>query len=108
MATTLTVLVLRGRRYVCAHVGDSRLYLLRDGVCTRLTSDHVWEHPELKNVLSRAVGLDRHFQLDFLDGDCRSATASCSAPTASGSRSVTVASVPHCSPIPTRSRRRHR
>jgi serine/threonine protein phosphatase PrpC len=69
MATTLTVLVLRGRRYVCAHVGDSRLYLLRDGVCTRLTSDHVWEHPELKNVLSRAVGLDRHFQLDFVDGE---------------------------------------
>jgi serine/threonine protein phosphatase PrpC len=69
MATTLTVLVLRGRRYVCAHVGDSRLYLLRDGLCTRLTSDHVWEHPELKNVLSRAVGLDRHFHLDFLDGE---------------------------------------
>jgi serine/threonine protein phosphatase PrpC len=69
MATTLTTLVLRGRRYVCAHVGDSRLYLLRDGVCTRLTSDHVWEHPELKNVLSRAVGLDRHFQLDFVDGE---------------------------------------
>jgi serine/threonine protein phosphatase PrpC len=37
----------------------------------RLTSDHVWEHPELKNVLSRAVGLDRHFQLDF----CRRRTA---------------------------------
>ncbi len=69
MATTLTALVIRGRRYVCAHVGDSRLYLLRDGVCLRLTSDHVWEHPELKNVLSRAVGLDRHFQLDFVDGE---------------------------------------
>jgi serine/threonine protein phosphatase PrpC len=71
MATTLTVLVLRGRRYVSAHVGDSRLYLLRDGVCTQLTVDHVWEHPELKNVLSRAVGLDRHFQLDFADGELK-------------------------------------
>src|ERR1035437_8106927 len=69
MATTLTVLVLRGRRYICAHVGDSRLYLLRDGLITQLTIDHVWEHPELKNVLSRAVGLDRHFQLDFMDGE---------------------------------------
>ncbi|TMQ76729.1 bifunctional protein-serine/threonine kinase/phosphatase [Candidatus Accumulibacter phosphatis] len=69
MATTLTTLVLRGRRYVCAHVGDSRLYLLRDGVCRRLTTDHVWEHPELRNVLSRAVGLDRHFHLDFADGE---------------------------------------
>lgn len=71
MATTLTVLVLRGRRYVSAHVGDSRLYLLREGVCTQLTVDHVWEHPELKNVLSRAVGLDRHFQLDFADGELK-------------------------------------
>ncbi len=69
MATTLTTLVLRGRRYVAAHVGDSRLYRLRNGQCTRLTSDHVWEHPELHSVLSRAVGLDRHFQLDFVDGD---------------------------------------
>ena len=71
MATTLTTLVLRGRRYVCAHVGDSRLYLLRNGVCRRLTTDHVWEHPELRNVLSRAVGLDRHFHLDFADGELR-------------------------------------
>jgi len=71
MATTLTVLVLRGRRFVCAHVGDSRLYLLRDGGCAQLTIDHVWEHPELKNVLSHAVGLDRNFQLDFCDGELR-------------------------------------
>ncbi|WP_313951824.1 bifunctional protein-serine/threonine kinase/phosphatase [Accumulibacter sp.] len=71
MATTLTILVLRGRRYVCGHVGDSRLYLLRDGVCTQLTVDHLWEHPELKNVLSRAVGLDRHFRIDFADGELK-------------------------------------
>ena len=69
MATTLSVLVLRGRRYVCAHVGDSRAYLLRDGAMAQLTVDHVWEHPELKNVLSRAVGLDRQFHLDFVDGE---------------------------------------
>ena len=69
MATTLTVLVLRGRRYVCAHVGDSRLYVLRDGVITRLTVDHVWEHPELKNVLSRAVWRDRQLHLDFVDDE---------------------------------------
>ncbi|MBI4741209.1 MAG: bifunctional protein-serine/threonine kinase/phosphatase [Betaproteobacteria bacterium] len=71
MATTLSALVLRGRRYVLAHIGDSRIYLLRDGVCARLTVDHIWEHPELKNVLSRAVGLDRHFQLDVADGELK-------------------------------------
>src|SRR5258706_3769924 len=31
MATTLTALVLRGRRFTIAHVGDTRAYLLRDG-----------------------------------------------------------------------------
>src|SRR5690606_3436954 len=31
MATTLTALVLRGHFYYFAHVGDTRLYLLRDG-----------------------------------------------------------------------------
>lgn len=69
MATTLAAIVLRGRRWVSAHVGDSRIYLLREGVLKCLTRDHVWEHPELKTVLSRAVGLDRHLALDFGEGD---------------------------------------
>lgn len=69
MATTLTAIVLRGRRWHGAHVGDSRLYLLREGSLRRLTQDHVWEHPELSTVLSRAVGLDRHLAIDFLEGE---------------------------------------
>ena len=69
MATTLSALVLRGRRYVIAHVGDTRIYRLRAGELTQLTNDHVWEHPELKNVLSRAVGLDAGLTVDFTDGD---------------------------------------
>ena len=69
MATTLSALVLRGRRYVIGHVGDTRVYRWRDGELTQLTSDHVWEHPELKNVLSRAVGLDAGLAVDYADGD---------------------------------------
>jgi len=69
MATTLSAIVLRGRHYTIAHVGDSRIYLLRDGQLKRLTVDHVWEHPELHNVLSRAVGLDSRLSLDFSDGE---------------------------------------
>ncbi|MBU0750559.1 MAG: protein phosphatase 2C domain-containing protein [Gammaproteobacteria bacterium] len=69
MATTLSAIVLRGRRYVIAHVGDSRIYRLRDGVLAQLTVDHVWEHPELKNVLSRAVGLDEKLSVDYADGE---------------------------------------
>ena len=56
MATTLSAIVLRGRRYYLAHVGDTRIYRLRAGKLEPLTTDHVWEHPELNNVLSRAVG----------------------------------------------------
>lgn len=69
MATTLSAVVLRGRRWYSAHIGDSRIYLVREGQLRRLTTDHLWEHPELKNVLSRAVGLDAHLLLDYAEGD---------------------------------------
>jgi len=69
MATTLSAIVLRGRRWVSAHVGDSRIYLLRGGELKRLTQDHVWEHPELNTVLSRAVGLDPRLSIDFGEGE---------------------------------------
>ena len=69
MATTLSALVLRGRRYVIAHIGDTRVYRLRGGELACLTSDHVWEHPELKSVLSRAVGLDAGLTVDYADGE---------------------------------------
>ena len=65
MMTTLTALVLRGRRYTVAHVGDSRAYLLRDGKLSRLTTDHVWERPEMHHVLKRAIGLDPHLVVDY-------------------------------------------
>lgn len=69
MATTLTGVILRGGRFHLAHVGDSRAYLLRDGRISQLSEDHTWEHPELTNVLRRAVGLDEHLVVDHLDGD---------------------------------------
>ncbi len=40
MGATCTVLVGVGDRAYLAHVGDSRLYLLRDGLILRLTEDH--------------------------------------------------------------------
>ncbi len=69
MATTLSAVVFRGRRYTIAHIGDTRIYRLRDGALSLLTADHVWEHPELNNVLSRAIGLDANLSIDFCDGD---------------------------------------
>jgi serine/threonine protein phosphatase PrpC len=64
MASTLTALVLRGNYYYFSHVGDTRLYLLRAGVITRLTTDHVWDRPEMQHVLTRAVGLDTKITID--------------------------------------------
>jgi len=39
-ATTLTALVFHGSRIGVVHIGDSRAYLLRNGVLARLTEDH--------------------------------------------------------------------
>lgn len=69
MATTLSAIVLRGRRFYTAHIGDSRIYRLQEGRLQQLTVDHIWEHPELNNVLSRAIGLDPRLLLDFSDGE---------------------------------------
>ena len=69
MATTLSALVLRGRRFYTAHIGDSRIYRFQGGVLQALTVDHTWEHPELNNVLSRAIGLDPRVLMDFTDGE---------------------------------------
>ena len=71
MATTITSLVLRGGFYYFAHVGDTRLYLLRGGVLTRLTTDHVWDRPEMQHVLTRAVGLDSRLAIDHGMGPLR-------------------------------------
>lgn len=68
MATTLSLLILRGQRYYSAHVGDTRIYLLRDGVLQQLTTDHVWDRPDMRHVLKRAVGLDQHLAVDFSEG----------------------------------------
>lgn len=73
MGTTLTVAVTEGGRHLrLGHVGDSRAYLLRDGVLDRLTDDHsmVEEllragritaeeaavHPQ-RNIVTRAIGI---------------------------------------------------
>lgn len=71
MGTTCTALALRGHRLTFAHVGDSRLYLVRGASLTRLTRDHSYvarlvesglitpedaeSHPQ-RNLLTAALG----------------------------------------------------
>ncbi len=71
LLTTLSALVLRGRRFTLAHVGDCRAYRWLDGRLERISEDHVWEQPGMQHVLKRALGLDQHLMVDYLDGELR-------------------------------------
>ena len=71
LLTTLTALVLRGRRFTLAHVGDCRAYRWHQGQLERISEDHVWEQPGMQHVLKRAMGLDQHLVVDYLDGELR-------------------------------------
>lgn len=71
MCTTMTAVVIKDNRLFVAHVGNSRLYLIRNGRIVQVTSDHSWvqeqvragmltwqqaeEHPQ-RNLLTRAIG----------------------------------------------------
>lgn len=91
MGTTLSLLLLAGDRGFIAHVGDTRIYRLRDGLLQQLTEDHslVTEmrrglymtreqidalDARLKNQITRAVGVHDTvevdvFSIDVLPGD---------------------------------------
>ncbi len=86
MMTTLTVVALAQQAAFVAHIGDSRLYLVRDGHMDQLTVDHTLaeeliragrvQRDELqsfrfRNVLSRAIGERSRPQVDLLYVDLR-------------------------------------
>ncbi|MCX5746202.1 MAG: protein phosphatase 2C domain-containing protein [Proteobacteria bacterium] len=70
MGSTVVVLRLEGDRAVVGHVGDSRVYRLRDGALAQLTTDHSLvaqlvangmtereaEHHPWRHVITRALG----------------------------------------------------
>jgi len=58
MATTFSALVLRHRQAHLIHVGDSRIYRLRDETLEKLTEDHNFKHPDMEHILYRAVGIE--------------------------------------------------
>jgi serine/threonine protein phosphatase PrpC len=65
MATTLTALVLRGRQAHWLHVGDCRLYRLRDERMTLLTVDHTPGRAGLPHALTRAIGAVDTVRIDY-------------------------------------------
>lgn len=82
MGTTLTAAVMEGTRIAVAHVGDSRAYLLHDGVLERITQDHSIvadmirqgtlteeesrDHPN-RSVITRALGSDPNMFADTFE-----------------------------------------
>ncbi len=84
MGTTIDVLLLIGSRGFIAHVGDSRVYLYRQGAVHQLTEDHSLinellkrgrlsreqiEKLQYKNAVTRAVGVYESVEVDTLDFD---------------------------------------
>jgi len=81
MGTTVVALLVGGNKAVLAHVGDSRVYLVRAGQVHRLTEDHTFVQAQIKagilskdqaesspykNVITRAVGIQPSVQVDTL------------------------------------------
>lgn len=65
MVTTFSGLVIKSTTAHVCHVGDSRIYLYRDGDLEQLTQDHrVWVGKD-RDFLSRAMGIDAHLEIDY-------------------------------------------
>ncbi len=55
--TTLSIVVIEGERLYGANVGDSPIYLLRDGHLQQLSFDHVSDERGMEHVLTQAIGM---------------------------------------------------
>jgi protein phosphatase len=84
MGTAVIASAITGSTLFTAHIGDCRLYMLRDGVFTQLTKDHTWvgervqygiltpeearTHPN-RHMLTRYLGYELLASIDFLKID---------------------------------------
>lgn len=88
MGSTASVLALAEERFVIGHLGDSRIYLLRDGQLRQLTHDHSLVQEQVdagliseeearthkqSNVITRCVGMGWDVEPDVLRGEVRQA-----------------------------------
>jgi len=82
MGCTLVAVRVEGNLFSIAHVGDSRIYLVRQGAIQQLTTDHSLvmeqvrrgmitleeaEHCEMQNVIVRALGSEDSVEPDLAD-----------------------------------------
>lgn len=82
MGTTLTMAVVHKDKLFIGHIGDSRLYIIRNGAMKQLTTDHTFvdelvrsgsltneeaaTHPK-KNLLTRALGCSGSLEVDVFE-----------------------------------------
>lgn len=71
IASTAVTLLVYANRYICLWIGDSRIYLLRDGSLRLLTSDHVAVDLSAQRrsaLVTRAVGAANRLEIDQVQG----------------------------------------
>jgi serine/threonine protein phosphatase PrpC len=86
MGTTASVLVLSNDRYLIGQIGDSRIYMLRDGALIQITKDHSYVQEQVdaglltpeqaryhpySNVITRCVGASETVEPDLYGGEVR-------------------------------------
>ncbi len=65
MVTTFSAIVIKSQTVHLFHIGDSRIYRLRDGDFEQLTQDHrIWISQD-EEYLSRALGIDLNLNIDY-------------------------------------------
>ncbi len=84
MGTTASVLCLSDNQYLIGQIGDSRIYLLRDGALRQLTKDHSYVQEQVdaglltpeqaryhpySNVITRCVGANEQVEADIYRGE---------------------------------------
>jgi len=69
LVTTLTLVVIEGDRLYGANVGDSRIYLARNGQFAQLSSDHAMDEEGMENVLTDAIGLEESVEPYYFENN---------------------------------------
>jgi PPM family protein phosphatase len=82
MGTTVVAALLREEVLAIAHVGDSRLYLVRNGTIQALTTDHSWiaeqilkgfiteeeaERSPQRNIVTKALGVESSVDVELAE-----------------------------------------
>lgn len=86
MGTTVTAALVNDTQFTVANVGDSGVFIIRDGSIRKVTRDHTLAEQMLSNgvlkpeemrdnaynhILTRALGIEEQIEIDIFDEDLR-------------------------------------